>query len=91
MSTNTYKGFPIPEIMPDSRLFYIICEQGVFDGFSEDAVLEKWKNKVDFLLKQDALDGGYVEISDTVLGCNDCGSLVWDVYSHKIFHNDLTS
>lgn len=87
----TYKGFGIPEIMPDGKLFHIICDQGVFDGYSERAVLDHWRNKIDYLWKQDALDSGYIEISDDVLGCNDCGALVWDVYIHKNFHQDLTT
>lgn len=88
--TKEYKGFPHPEILPDNRIFVIICDQGVFEGFSEEAVLDKWRLKIDHFWWNTAIDAGYKEISDFVLGCPVCGVLVWDPYIHKNLHQSLT-
>lgn len=89
--SDTYKGFPIPEILPDGKLYHIICDEGIFDGYSEDAALAHWQNKINALWWKRAVASGYIEVSDFVLGCPDCGALVWDPYNHKKFHEDLTN
>lgn len=89
--SNTYKGYNVPEIMSDGRLFHIISDEGIFDGYSIEAVTQHWTNKVDALYRQFALDDGYIEVSEGIIGCPDCGALVWDVYAHRNFHGDLTT
>lgn len=90
MSTH-YKGFPIPEVMQDEILFHIICDEGIFDGYSEHAVLKHWENKVDALVRYAAIEDGYSWIDDEHLECPSCGAVVRDAYKHEIFHKDLTS
>ena len=87
-----YKGFDIPEIMWDESVdaYYIICDEGEFDGFSERAVLDKWKLRVDHAHWIGAIKEGYREISEFVLGCPDCGALVWEPSIHRKYHLDLT-
>ena len=91
MST-TYKGFPLPEVMPDDLLFHIICDEGVFNGYSERAVLEKWKHKVDVILRQRALEDGYQELEtlEGIFVCPDCGALIYDSWTHQNWHKNFT-
>lgn len=82
----SYKGFDIPEIMPDGQLYHIICDQGIFDGYTEEAVLSHWKNKIDSMWRTRALEDGNIELSDGITGCKSCGVAVFDVYAHYLFH-----
>ena len=88
---DTYKEYPLPEVIQDGNIFRIICEEGIFDGYSKRAALEKWKLKVDVLYRLQALEQGYIELSEEFFGCPTCGTVVFDVYQHISFHQDLTS
>lgn len=88
--SQTYHGIEFPEVMQDDTLYYIICEQGEFSGWSEDAVLMHWKNRVLTDFRQRVINNEFIEITDTLLGCNQCGAVVFDGYSHLMFHQDLT-
>ena len=88
--TDTYKGFSIPKPVLEDRLYYIICDEGIFDGYSKKAVIDHWKNKVDVLVRLDAIENGYNEVTllEGVLSCPKCGALVYDVWSHTNWHKN---
>lgn len=93
--SNNYKGYPIPEIMQDENLYHIICDEGVFEGYSQEAVLSHWRNKVDTIYRLQAVTYGYTHVDVKsldmeLLSCPDCGSVVIDVYTHTKFHENLT-
>lgn len=85
--TNTYKGYTLPEILPDEHIYCIISDEGYFEGYSKKAVLERWKIAVDHKLFLKALEDGYIEIREGLLGCPSCGSVVFDVHSHEKIHS----
>lgn len=85
--SDSYKGYEIPEILPDGKLFHIISDEGIFDGYTEIAVLEHWKNKIDTLWRREAIkQGTNIELPDGNLACGSCGSIVFDDYAHYNFH-----
>jgi len=89
--SDTYKGYPYPEIIFDDGWFYAIDEKfGFFWGYKEEVVLLFWRNKVDSVLKVDAVDVGlYEELPDGDLKCEDCGARVIDIAKHSDFHKRI--
>lgn len=86
-----YKGHEVPEILPDEDLYYIICDEGIFTGWTEGAVLQRWRNRVDTDWRSKAEDLGYVDLGPDLFGCPRCGATAYDIYFHEKFHEDLTN
>jgi hypothetical protein len=89
MMSTTYKGVKLPDVIEEDSWFYIIDpHHGYFHGYTPEAALASWKNKVDSVLIREAIESGlYSRDEDSgPLMCLQCGAFVADVHLHTEFH-----
>lgn len=87
--TDTYRGFPLPEIIHVDGWYWIVDDKfGQHWGYTEWVAVSSWMNMVDTVIVRDAIELGLIErIDDTdKLACVECGLLIHDVFKHLEWH-----